>query len=52
MKWLNQALEVQTAAVEVRKAAKAKADEAGSEYTEAVEDTVTDKPAEAAAEDA
>jgi len=49
--WLCLALDVHGAAVEVRKAAKAKAEEAGEEYADAVEDNVTDKPAEAAAEE-
>jgi len=50
MEWLSAALEMQAAAVALRKAAKAKAEESGEDYTEAIEDTVTDKPAEVAPE--
>jgi len=42
------ALEVQAAAVEVRKAKKAEAEAAGEAFEEQIEDTVTDKPAEEA----
>lgn len=47
MEWLQQAIVVHDAAVEVRKAKKAAAEEAGGTYEDAVEDNITDKPAEA-----
>jgi len=46
LEWLSQALAVHDAAVEVRKAKKAAVEATGSEYTEQVEDNVTDKPDE------
>jgi len=48
LEWLSVALEVQAAAVEVRKAKKAEAEAAGEAFEEQIEDTVTDKPAEEA----
>lgn len=51
MDWLVMALEVHTAGVAVRTAAKAKAEEAGETYEGQVEDVITDKPEEAAAEE-
>jgi len=48
MEWMTAALEVQSAAVEVRKAKKAAAEAAGEPFEEAVEDHITDKPAEEA----
>eukprot|EP00658_Telonema_sp_P-2_P026751 TRINITY_DN20825_c0_g1_i7.p2 TRINITY_DN20825_c0_g1~~TRINITY_DN20825_c0_g1_i7.p2 ORF type:complete len:125 (-),score=45.79 TRINITY_DN20825_c0_g1_i7:343-717(-) len=45
--WALGAVEVAEASLEVRKAAKAEAEETGDEYTEQVEDDITDKPAEA-----
>lgn len=48
MEWLVQALVVHGAGVAVRTAKKAKAEEAGEAFEEAVSDNITDKPAEEA----
>merc|ERR1712195_182467 len=49
--WGKAVIETSEAALAIRQAAKAVADEKGDEFTEQVEDNVTDKPAEAAPAD-